>query len=85
MKKMALVLLLCLAGCTANQRAKSFGGKMTTTLPPGQKLVNLTWKDSNLWILKRQMRKDEVPEEYTFSEESSWGVVEGTIVIKEQK
>jgi hypothetical protein len=78
-----IVMLFALGGCTENQRAKQFGGHGNITLPKGQKLVIATWKDDNLWYLTRPMRPNESPETYTFSEESSWGVFEGSYTIKE--
>ena len=73
-----------MAGCTANERAKQYGGTMQVNLPPGQKLVNATWKDENqLWYLMRPMREGEKPEVVTFKEDSSFGLVEGTVVFVE--
>lgn len=87
MKKflLCLVLALAMAGCTSNSRAKNLGGSTTRTLPAGQKLVMVTWKEDNMWILTRPMRQEEKPEIYTFKENSSWGIVQGTIIISETK
>jgi len=74
-----------LASCTENQKAKSWGGKATIDLPAGKKLINATWKDDNLWYLTREMRAGETAEEYVFSEESSFGIMEGTYIIREHK
>jgi hypothetical protein len=71
--------------CTQNARVKSFGGTGDINLPQGQKLVNVTWKETQVWYLTRPMHKDETPETYRFQEESSWGVVEGTYLIHESK
>ncbi len=76
---------IMLAGCTAQQRAKDFGGTATETLPPNQKLVNVTWKETHLWILTRPMHTNEVAEFYTFKESSSWGILNGTVNISETK
>ena len=89
MKKLLLVVLLaifiasCCSSCTENQRAKQWGGTAKIDLPAGKKLVVVTWKDSDLWYLTRDMRADEKAESYHFSEESSWGAFEGTYIIKE--
>jgi len=69
--------------CTENTRAKSFGGKMTINLEQNVKLVNVTWKESDMWILTRPMRAGETPEVYKFVEKSSFGVMEGEITIVE--
>lgn len=77
-------ILPIMAGCTANERAKQYGGTMQVNLPPGQKLVNATWKEgSQLWYLMRPMREGEKPEVVTFKEDSSFGLVEGTVVFTE--
>lgn len=78
-----LLLLLCFCGCTQNIRARNLGGTATVTLPCGQKLLNATWKDSDLWILRRDMRPGEVAESYVFAEDSAYGALEGKIILKE--
>ena len=80
----ALLLTQSLASCTDNQRARRFGGTQTITLSKGTKLVNATWKDDDLWILTRAANQGEQPQVYTFKEDSSFGVIEGTVTIKEQ-
>jgi uncharacterized protein YceK len=87
MKKFILILTLVflisgvLSGCNAVTR--NYGGTQNIKLEQGQKLVNLTWKDSDLWILTRDMRPDETPEKFKFQEDSNLGVFEGTINIIE--
>lgn len=89
MNKTFIILVLALAsaffGCTANQRAKSWGGKATILLPKNQKLINATWKDSQIWYLTRPMQADDKEEVYTFQEQSSFGILEGTVFIEENK
>lgn len=91
MKKSLIVLVSVLAvgmfssGCTDNIRARVMGGSMTVTLPQGQKLVNATWKESNLWYLTKTMNTNDVAEIYTFTEKSALGMVEGTIIFHEVK
>lgn len=82
---LGLVLGIGLVSCTENSRVKSFGGHGDINLPKGQKLVNITWKESQIWYLTRPFKKDEDAEIYRFQEESSWGVVEGTYYIHETK
>lgn len=79
------MLMVYLSSCTANQRARNFGGTMTHELPKGQELVTVTWKDEQLWILTKPMPTDYQPTSYTFQEKSSFGVMEGTVVLKEIK
>lgn len=75
--------LLTSYGCTENSRAKTFGGTMTVTLPKGQKLMEATWKEADLWYLTRPMREGEKAEQYTFQENSTFGLVEGTVIFVE--
>jgi hypothetical protein len=85
---MLLIFVLSLGilmGCTQNQRAKQWGGTATTELASGQKLVNVTWKDAQLWVLTKPMTTNDVAEIYTFKEFSSMGIVEGTVILKEKK
>jgi hypothetical protein len=87
MKKLLIsaIAIISLSSCTENSRVKNFGGEGTINLPQGHKLVNVTWKENQIWYLSRPMHKGEVPETYKFQEESSWGVVEGTYNIIETK
>lgn len=77
--------ILCLVGCTENQKAKEFGGAAEITLPANQKLINCTWKDSDLWYLTRPMTVSDTAAIYIFQEESDYGVWEGAYIITEVK
>jgi len=79
-----LFVLGCLS-CTSQQVARQFGGTAGVTVPAGQKVVLVTWKVDDLWILTRPMKEGEEPEKYEFQESSSWGIFEGTVVIQEAK
>ena len=87
MKRLLVLLgtIFVLGSFTENARVKNFGGEGTVNLPQGRKLVNVTWKDTQLWYITRQMKPDDVAETYTFQEESSWGVIEGSYNIIETK
>jgi hypothetical protein len=87
MKKVFLVVLsgMLLTSCTENERVKSWGGEGTIKLPKGKKLVNVTWKETQIWYLTRDMDSNDVAETYEFHEESSYGVIEGTYKIIETK
>jgi len=78
-------LVLSLVGCTANERARSFGGTETMRLERGIKLENVTWKESEIWILTRPMRSDERAETHEFIEKSRHGLVEGKVIIIETR
>jgi hypothetical protein len=79
------LLALTLTACTENSRVKNWGGEGKISLPKGRKLINVTWKESEIWYLTRPMNSTDSVETYKFQEESSWGVVEGTYTITESK
>lgn len=78
------VIAFLVSGCTANSRAKNFGGTLTIDLPAGTKLVTATWKEAALWYLTRPARPGETPETLTFKEDSSWGLFEGKVIFTER-
>lgn len=85
MKRTILSLILTIAGCTEQARARNFGGTTELQLPPGEKVVGATWKGKgSVWILTRPAKADEKPEVLRLHESSSWGVIEGTVVLHEQ-
>lgn len=85
MRKLFVLAVLVLAACTDKSSTRSFGGTTTMTLPKGQKLITVTWKNADFWYLSRPMREGEVPETYEFVESSNWGMVEGKVIIREQR
>ena len=87
MKKIFTILAvaLVLSSCTQNSMVKQFGGTATYNLPKGQKLINCTWKDDNLWYLTRPMATSDSAVTYSFSEKNSMGLAEGTYIINESK
>lgn len=85
MKKVIAIILVALMLTGCQTATKDLGGEMTVELNPGQKLEEITWKDSNLWILTRPFREGEKSETHTFYEDSEWGVWEGTVTIIESK
>jgi hypothetical protein len=81
---LALLILAALPSCTENTRARVWGGTATVEIPRDQKFVNATWKDVQLWILTRKRTSvDTLREEYHFHEKSSYGLIEGQVIIKE--
>ena len=82
---LGLVLGLGLFSCTENSRIKNFGGEGDLDLPSGNKLVNVTWKEDQIWYLTRPMTSKDEAVTYTFKEESSFGVLQGTFFIHEHK
>lgn len=88
-KKILAMLIICCIGANSltgcNWTAKHIGGEANIELPAGQKLVEATWKGDSLWCLTRPMREGEEPETWTLQEDSNYGVLEGTVTIKESK
>jgi hypothetical protein len=85
MKKMMFLAVasMIVCSCSENTRVRNFGGSMDITLPKGQKLVSITWKEDQIWYLTRPMGPGEVPVVSTFQEKSPKGLVEGRIIIHE--
>ena len=80
-----LISVLCLLSLGCNPMARKMGGDMTIHLKSGEKLVNVTWKETSLWFLTRPMKANDSVEIYKFKEDSTWGVLEGTVTIVEHK
>lgn len=87
MKNLFLIAFaaLALSSCTENSMVKNFGGTSTIEIPADRQFVLATWKESELWITtKKRTSVDTVKNEYSFSEKSSFGVLEGTYIIIEK-
>jgi hypothetical protein len=87
---MKLILIVALSigmftGCTENSMARGYGGKESIKIATGQKVVQASWKDGDLWILTRPMNDSDVAETWTYSEKSSYGIMEGEIKLIESK
>jgi hypothetical protein len=78
---MVAITLLALNSCTDNQRARSFGGTETVNLEPQEKFINITWKQDNLWIVVQ----DTITGIIYAKEKSSFGVMEGCVIIKKKQ
>lgn len=86
MKKVIVILLaISMFACTENQRARTFGGSETIELPKGERLVNASWKQDNLWYLTESMPADYVPQTKIYREKSNFGALNGTITFIESK
>ena len=77
----AIFLAIAFSGC--NFIAKHWGGTTTVNLEPGRKFVDITWKDNSLWVLTKEMDEDDIAETYYFEEDANFGILEGTVIIKE--
>lgn len=79
-----LVLAVVSAGCTANARARQFGGNITIELPVGEELVTATWKEAHLWYLTRSRPANQPPRTLKFTESSQYGLLQGTVTFVER-
>jgi uncharacterized lipoprotein YehR (DUF1307 family) len=80
MKKVSFIIVLAavLTSCTANERAKKYGGTEEVTLNRNEILLTVTWKNDEMWICT----KDTVTGISYFREKSKWGIIEGTVIFK---
>ena len=78
MKKLLIILSIILISCTSNQRARHFGGDEEIKLEKNEKFINITWKETNLWLITL----DTTTNIYYAREKSSYGIWEGKITIK---
>ena len=87
MKKLLFlaVALLTMVACTENQRARNFGGTMTISLKPGEKLMMATWKGEDLFYLTEPMDSDYTPKTKTLREDASFGVIQTVVVFEESR
>jgi hypothetical protein len=74
----AIAILIIISSCTDNQRVRKFGGTENIKLKLNEKLMNITWKESDMWVLT----EDTVTRIKYFRESSSWGIWNGEIIIK---
>ncbi len=78
-----LILSALLTSCTKQEQVRNYGGKMECKLAPGQKLINVTWKENDFWVLTRPMKSTDSAEIYTFNESASYGEFNGKVTIYE--
>lgn len=77
-KILVLVFLVGLALTLTCQQflSRKWGGTTTITLEPGERLLEATWKDNNLWFLVEPMDDDYIPKTKVFKESSMYGLLE---------
>lgn len=71
-------MILSLASCTENQRAKTFGGTEHVKLLSNERFINVTWKNDNLWIIV----ENTTTHKFHAKEYSSYGILEGEVIIE---
>ena len=73
---LAVLAIVALSGCD-QVITRSLGGTTTYVLPAGAELVNITWKDSNLWVLYYEP----ATKSCVFAEQAYVGNLEGKVLI----
>lgn len=80
-----LVIGVILYFTNNNFKTKRFGGEMVIELPTGTKLINATWKDSDLWYLYEEVTDSTyVPHNKVLNEDATFGVLNGKITFIEK-
>jgi hypothetical protein len=82
---LGIFVVLASGGCTRQTWNRNFGGKMRIDLPPGQELMEATWKEDSLFYLTRPMASNYVPVTKTFAESSPYGLLESTVEFVERR
>jgi len=65
--------------------SRKYGGTTEIKLEKGQKLIEATWKDDDLWYLTEPMDSEYIPKMKVFKESSSFGIMEGKVIFIETK
>lgn len=79
MKKIIIAtLILFVSSCTENEMVKQFGGTMEIQMQPNEKLINITWKNDQMWVLTH----DTLTNKKFFREHSKFGIMQGCVIIK---
>lgn len=61
------------------------GGTTTINLEKGEKLVEATWKEDNIWYLVEPMEEGYAPKTKVFKESSNLGIIEGKVIFVESR
>jgi len=78
-------ILIALFACTDNQRSRAFGGTMEVKVPCDQVVFDVTWKGEDLWYATQPAGQGWRPETKRFLEYSSYGIIEGEVVLRESR
>ena len=80
---LAFAMLIAFESC--NSCTRNWGGSTTIKLEPGEKLIEATWKNNNIWYLVEPMEDDYEPQVKQFKESSNAGLLEGTVTFIETR
>ena len=85
MKRILLFVLISIVLSSCQTCSRQFGGTTTTRLHKGKKLMNISWKDDDLWYLTRDMLPTDTAQTYLYGEDSNLGMMNGKVIIIETK
>ena len=86
MKKILFVIVCIFCLCSCDQYvSRELGGNTTINLNPGERLIECTWKNADLWYLVEPMDSDYIPKTKVFKESSMCGVMNGQVTFIESK
>lgn len=74
-----LIVVVLFLSVSCQSVTRQFGGTTNIELEQGEEFINITWKDTNLWVLV----EDHNEGHYVFKEYSTMGILQGTVIIKE--
>ena len=79
-----LITIICLTSCSQSI-SRNFGGTTTIKLQPGEKLIEATWKEDDIWYLVEPMDSTYVPKVKTLKESSVMGIMKGQVIFIENR
>lgn len=68
-----ILVVIAVVFIESNWGARTLGGHMKINPLPGYKLVNMSWKETQLWVLF------ENDKEFLYREYSNLGILEGSV------
>ena len=71
-----LISVFILSACEQSI-TRNFGGHSTQSIPAGTTLMNITWKQDNMWILYHDPKTGNC----VFQESSNMGILQGSVTI----
>lgn len=83
-KILICLVALCVVSCE-NYITRKFGGTMTIDVEPGYKVINATFKETEIWYFIEPMDDSYIPKQKKFVEKSKLGALEGTIIFNETR
>lgn len=85
MKKISLIVTIGFVVCaigyylfSLNSVKKMFGGKITVEAPKNCEVLNVTWKEDNIWMFVH----DTITNQKRLVEYSNMGILQGEVIIK---